>query len=128
MNKRLEDRWVRWRLGKTTRWLGSALTKEFICSSRRRHTGCALVTGVQTYALPISVAALRPHIMAEVDMRARLARQRAGSRHAACPREGEGKRPIAREIGIAADPHGVGRANGNAGKAGDRSAQAGKRD
>src|SRR3546814_18639595 len=75
-----------------------------------------------------AVAALRPPVMAEVDMRARLARQRAGSRHAACPREGEGKRPIAREIGIAADPHGVGRANGNAGKAGDRSAQAGKRD
>src|SRR3546814_19659998 len=30
--------------------------KEFICffSSRRRHTRCALVTGVQTCALPIS--------------------------------------------------------------------------
>src|SRR3546814_8798648 len=26
------------------------------CSSRRRHTGCALVTGVQTCALPISNA------------------------------------------------------------------------
>src|SRR3546814_20379903 len=26
----------------------------FICSSRRRHTRCALVTGVQTCALPIS--------------------------------------------------------------------------
>src|SRR3546814_8669185 len=25
----------------------------FFCSSRRRHTGCALVTGVQTCALPI---------------------------------------------------------------------------
>src|SRR3546814_8558366 len=25
----------------------------FICSSRRRHTGCSLVTGVQTCALPI---------------------------------------------------------------------------
>src|SRR3546814_17872160 len=29
----------------------------FICSSRRRHTRCALVTGVQTCALPICVAA-----------------------------------------------------------------------
>src|SRR3546814_14617292 len=28
----------------------------FFCSSRRRHTICALVTGVQTCALPISVA------------------------------------------------------------------------
>src|SRR3546814_1309481 len=26
---------------------------EFLCSSRRRHTRCALVTGVQTCALPI---------------------------------------------------------------------------
>src|SRR3546814_7884935 len=29
----------------------------FFFSSRRRHTRCALVTGVQTCALPISVAA-----------------------------------------------------------------------
>src|SRR3546814_10572191 len=29
----------------------------FFCSSRRRHTRCALVTGVQTCALPISYAA-----------------------------------------------------------------------
>src|SRR3546814_6293057 len=28
----------------------------FFCSSRRRHTRCALGTGVQTCALPISVA------------------------------------------------------------------------
>src|SRR3546814_18802577 len=28
----------------------------FFCSSRRRHTRCALVTGVQTCALPIYVA------------------------------------------------------------------------
>src|SRR3546814_13023 len=28
----------------------------FFCSSRRRHTSCALVTGVQTCALPISCA------------------------------------------------------------------------
>src|SRR3546814_106534 len=31
----------------------------FFCSSRRRHTRCALVTGVQTCALPISIAAGR---------------------------------------------------------------------
>src|SRR3546814_4467751 len=29
----------------------------FLCSSRRRHTRCALVTGVQTCALPISTSA-----------------------------------------------------------------------
>src|SRR3546814_18855105 len=29
------------------------LAHEFFCSSRRRHTRCALVTGVQTCALPI---------------------------------------------------------------------------
>src|SRR3546814_20019438 len=28
----------------------------FFCSSRRRHTRCALVTGVQTCALPIFIA------------------------------------------------------------------------
>src|SRR3546814_5392009 len=32
----------------------------FFFSSRRRHTRCALVTGVQTCALPISVAGDRP--------------------------------------------------------------------
>src|SRR3546814_3210842 len=31
-----------------------ALASLFFCSSRRRHTRCALVTGVQTCALPIS--------------------------------------------------------------------------
>src|SRR3546814_20383282 len=32
----------------------------FFFSSRRRHTRCALMTGVQTCALPISVAAIAP--------------------------------------------------------------------
>src|SRR3546814_12200931 len=32
----------------------------FFFSSRRRHTRCALVTGVQTYALPISSWSLSP--------------------------------------------------------------------
>src|SRR3546814_6628325 len=32
----------------------------FFFSSRRRHTRCALVTGVQTCALPICAAARRP--------------------------------------------------------------------
>src|SRR3546814_4461976 len=36
------------------RWV---LFRSFFFSSRRRHTSCALVTGVQTCALPISPAA-----------------------------------------------------------------------
>src|SRR3546814_4229567 len=35
----------------------SILLGVFFFSSRRRHTRCALVTGVQTCALPISIAA-----------------------------------------------------------------------
>src|SRR3546814_3328309 len=34
----------------------------FFCSSRRRHTRCALVTGVQTCALPICKAAQTPDL------------------------------------------------------------------
>src|SRR3546814_2421356 len=34
-------------------WLGSVVFLFFFFSSRRRHTRCALVTGVQTCALPI---------------------------------------------------------------------------
>src|SRR3546814_20091865 len=45
-------------------WLYSVLC-DFFFSSRRRHTGCALVTGVQTCALPIlasnATAKLREH-------------------------------------------------------------------
>src|SRR3546814_16924301 len=37
----------------------------FFFSSRRRHTRCALVTGVQTCALPISSAAAAPSSPAE---------------------------------------------------------------
>src|SRR3546814_17427696 len=36
----------------------------FLFSSRRRHTGCALVTGVQTCALPILV----PHVRSSADV------------------------------------------------------------
>src|SRR3546814_1038334 len=35
-----------------SKWYGSELLR-FVFSSRRRHTRCALVTGVQTCALPI---------------------------------------------------------------------------
>src|SRR3546814_3072241 len=35
----------------------------FFCSSRRRHTRCALVTGVQTCALPISSSPVCPELV-----------------------------------------------------------------
>src|SRR3546814_5220710 len=40
----------------------------FICSSRRRHTRCALVTGVQTCALPILVDAYARHLQIQERM------------------------------------------------------------
>src|SRR3546814_5995675 len=39
--------------------MGSFVMMMFFFSSRRRHTRCALVTGVQTCALPISATLLR---------------------------------------------------------------------
>src|SRR3546814_9560902 len=46
----------------------------FFFSSRRRHTRCALVTGVQTCALPISTAALR-HFWGDESFAADIARR-----------------------------------------------------
>src|SRR3546814_11876223 len=40
----------------------------FFFSSRRRHTRCALVTGVQTCALPIYLVGLRSSITGEIVM------------------------------------------------------------
>src|SRR3546814_19942676 len=40
-----------------------SLSLVFFFSSRRRHTGCALVTGVQTCALPILVTVPRPPVI-----------------------------------------------------------------
>src|SRR3546814_1309825 len=49
----------------------------FFFSSRRRHTRCALVTGVQTCALPISrVGHLRPDEQRKVELVARIIRSR----------------------------------------------------
>src|SRR3546814_5027504 len=42
----------------------------FFFSSRRRHTRCALVTGVQTCALPISLPELRTGTSAELRIEA----------------------------------------------------------
>src|SRR3546814_1831895 len=43
-----------------TNYLGRAALVFFFFSSRRRHTRCALVTGVQTCALPISARIAMP--------------------------------------------------------------------
>src|SRR3546814_13239101 len=40
----------------------------FFFSSRRRHTRCALVTGVQTCALPICSVTLSPAAMDRIDL------------------------------------------------------------
>src|SRR3546814_3440399 len=45
----------------------------FFFSSRRRHTRCALVTGVQTCALPISDAAAEHEAVHRDDHRQRIA-------------------------------------------------------
>src|SRR3546814_6246874 len=46
---------------------------QFCFASRRRHTSCALVTGVQTCALPISNAALKGQHRRDIDDLARPA-------------------------------------------------------
>src|SRR3546814_2715263 len=45
----------------------------FFCSSRRRHTRCALVTGVQTCALPIFIADQPFFRSLDLDLSARVA-------------------------------------------------------
>src|SRR3546814_12487050 len=60
----------------------------FFFSSRRRHTRCALVTGVQTCALPIFLAGLGPDRLREPAERGRHVRvgtqdAEAGARQAA---------------------------------------------
>src|SRR3546814_6302173 len=45
----------------------------FFLSSRRRHTRCALVAGVQTCALPISFASLEADHRTAIEMEGRVA-------------------------------------------------------
>src|SRR3546814_19629451 len=47
----------------------------FFFSSRRRHTRCALVTGVQTCALPISIRPGRPDVLGELSPEYRVFKQ-----------------------------------------------------
>src|SRR3546814_6055499 len=46
----------------------NAVKADFIFSSRRRHTRCALVTGVQTCALPICIKFTLDELRALVDI------------------------------------------------------------
>src|SRR3546814_2694266 len=54
-------------------WL-SVVFVFFFFSSRRRHTRCALVTGVQTCALPISVHFFMLYIIASIFLTSTLSR------------------------------------------------------
>src|SRR3546814_5259058 len=58
--------------------MGAFLLFSFFFSSRRRHTRCALVTGVQTCALPISLSILA--VREQSDRRARAAEPHAAQR------------------------------------------------
>src|SRR3546814_11203312 len=59
----------------------------FFFSSRRRHTRCALVTGVQTCALPISVALQQQQPLPQ--QRLVALRDRNGDRRLVLAREGQ---------------------------------------
>src|SRR3546814_2535321 len=65
----------------------SILFMLFFFSSRRRHTRCALVTGVQTCALPISVAAAAAGAAHRGTVAATGAAQRRPGARQAGPRE-----------------------------------------
>src|SRR3546814_10544392 len=71
--------------------LGSLLCCSFFFSSRRLHTKCALVTGVQTCALPISPGGM-PLRRAGGHGQRRGASLRDGPGHHRCNVCGEGRR------------------------------------
>src|SRR3546814_7834692 len=93
----------------------------FFFSSRRRHTRCALVTGVQTCALPISDTGLGDALLDRRAVGARAedrlgGRARAGPRAAAFP--GPGRRGAGARRGDRARGAGAGgpRRRGGAGR------------
>src|SRR3546814_11363376 len=86
----------------------------FFFSSRRRHTSCALVTGVQTCALPICRA--RPDGVApggggrwtrQLDRDARAGARRRASRRASfsstCPSMGSEERRVGKSVSVRVD-------------------------
>src|SRR3546814_8005975 len=68
----------------------------FLFSSRRRHTRCALVTGVQTCALPISPLAASPAPTMSTARRSISERLDAASDRCANPAAAGGQRVVAR--------------------------------
>src|SRR3546814_697775 len=71
----------------------------FVCSSRRRHTRCALVTGVQTCALPISVITVGAEIDAVVRrLTGRWPGQRCAVVRARVPRLVDWIDPLVRQV------------------------------
>src|SRR3546814_6179805 len=66
----------------------------FFFSSRRRHTRCALVTGVQTCALPISLSRVGGFRSEE---RERLARRDAVNDYCIAPRDRSEERRVGKE-------------------------------
>src|SRR3546814_6114633 len=71
----------------TFAWVMVMVSDAFCFSRRRRHTGCALVTGVQTCALPISTTLLIALDSAETE---RLRAERAAGGKALLPYEAQG--------------------------------------
>src|SRR3546814_5138606 len=87
-------------------WMGWYLV--FFFSSRRRHTRCALVTGVQTCALPIyrGLMALRNSLELQLGARVLPTMVSVSSAHEAFDETGDLKAPfqsqmLARQIGRA---------------------------
>src|SRR3546814_6136974 len=67
----------------------------FFFSSRRRHTRCALVTGVQTCALPISLGARVADVALVPECHVLEANQRIGAQQARQPADTLGEHRVA---------------------------------
>src|SRR3546814_7733635 len=66
----------------------------FFLSSRRRHTGCAVLTGVQTCALPVLMRTVARGSLRVVSMRGVQSRPVATPSPPCPPLEGEGSRAL----------------------------------
>src|SRR3546814_16053977 len=73
----------------------------FFFSSRRRHTRCALVTGVQTCALPISAHPRAPRLRQRNACAVQSISGGAGGSHASSCARTRSARPISVQIGRA---------------------------
>src|SRR3546814_2708171 len=73
-------------------WLCGGYLVYFFFSSRRRHTRCALVTGVQKCALPISFNAQKKGTISGKGVLNNRISRASSSCSAACPRRSEERR------------------------------------